>query len=186
MEYYDFPPVKRVITGHDEQGQSTTLIVEDAIMEPFIPGSDDPTKLTRFWMTRETPANNDDQKTDFKNVIPERFGFIQPNGSQACMVDLPPRARYPNHRTSSIDYVILISGAVTLFLDTDEPGKGTTIDVPGSVVVQRGTHHSWENPSTTEWARYVAVMIDAKPVEVEVEKEGGRKEVEVLKEGFLH
>ena len=49
--------------------------------------------------------------------------------------------------------------------------------------MQRGTQHWWKNPSETEWVRYVAIMIDAKPVEVEVEKDG-KKEVEVLKEGF--
>ncbi|KAF8308043.1 hypothetical protein DL93DRAFT_2171391 [Clavulina sp. PMI_390] len=183
MEHYNLPVAKRVITGHNDQGQSTAIVVEDAVMQQFVPGSD--TKLTRYWMTKETPASNDDQKTDFKEVIPQRFGLVQPNGSQACMIDLPPGRRSPNHRTSSIDYVILISGSLTLFLDTDsqEDATGTTISVPGSIVVQRGTRHWWINPSETEWARYVAIMIDAKPVELEVEKDG-KKEAEVLEEGF--
>ncbi|KAF8308048.1 hypothetical protein DL93DRAFT_2087458 [Clavulina sp. PMI_390] len=175
------PVPKRVITGHNAQGQSTAIIVEDAPTGPFMPGSE--TKIARLWTTKETPANNDDQKTDFKDVIPERFGLVQPNGSQACIIDTPPGGGSPTHRTSSIDYIILISGTLTLLLDTDDrssPDAGTTLSVPGSIFVQRGTKHTWMNRSTTEWVRFVAVMIDAKPVDVE--KDG--KEVEALREGF--
>ncbi|KAF8308052.1 hypothetical protein DL93DRAFT_2087466 [Clavulina sp. PMI_390] len=184
---HDLALVKRVVTGHNEHGQSTALIVEDTPMGAFVPGSDDPTKLARIWLTKETPTNNDDQKTDFKEILPERFGYIQPNGSQASIVDIPPGGKSPSHRTSSIDYIILISGSLTLLLDTGAdpsyPNGGTTIDVPGSIIVQRGTRHAWENRSTTEWTRFVGVMIDAKPVEIYIEKDG-KKGTEMLQEGF--
>jgi mannose-6-phosphate isomerase-like protein (cupin superfamily) len=49
-----------------------------------------------------------------------------------------------------------------------EDGTEETISEPGSVTVQRGTLHRWENRGK-EWVRFVAVMIDAKPVEVEVD-----------------
>ncbi|KAF8308049.1 hypothetical protein DL93DRAFT_2087461 [Clavulina sp. PMI_390] len=179
---YDLTAVKRVITGHDSQGQSTPLIIDDATMMPFAPGAE--SKIARIWTTKETPVNNDDQKTDFKDVIPERFGLFQPNGSHICIIDTPPGGRSITHRTSSIDYTILISGSLTLLLDTDEhssPDAGTTIDIPGSIIVQRGTMHTWVNRSTTEWARCVAVAIDAKPVEVEVENDGS-KEIKLLHE----
>ncbi|KAF8308047.1 hypothetical protein DL93DRAFT_2087456 [Clavulina sp. PMI_390] len=184
---YNLPTIKRVITGHDTQAQSTPIFIDEAVMKPIIPGSD--TQIGRIWTTKQTPANNDDQKTDFKEVIPERFGLVQPNGSQMCIVDTPPGGRSPIHRTSSLDYVILISGSLTLLLDTDghssSPEVGTTLSIPGSIVVQRGTQHAWENRSTTEWSRHIAVMIDAKEVEIEVEKDG-QKHAEVLKEGFQH
>ncbi|KAF8308051.1 hypothetical protein DL93DRAFT_2100961 [Clavulina sp. PMI_390] len=193
---HNLPDVKRVVTGHNAQGQSTPIIVDDALMGPT-PGSENPAKFARLWMTKETPASNDDQKTDFKDVMPERLGFIQPSGSHAFIIDMPPGRRGPTHRTSSIDYIILskevkavdflLSGSVTLLLDSDEhsssPDAGTTVSVPGSIIVQRGTKHTWENRSTTEWARFVTVVLDAKPVELEVDKDG-KKEVDVLKEGF--
>jgi hypothetical protein len=61
-----------------------------------------------------------------------------------------------------VDYNILISGRLVLILDD---GVRTEIRV-GDVVVQRGTLHGWHNPSTTEWARWVSVLIDAEPVQV--------------------
>ncbi|KAF8308050.1 hypothetical protein DL93DRAFT_2087463 [Clavulina sp. PMI_390] len=183
---YNLPAVKRVVTGHNEQGQSTPIIVDDTLMSAAGPAN--PTKLARFWMTKETPVDNDDQKTDFKAVAPARFGLIQPNGSHAVIMDLPPGRRGPTHRTSSIDYMILISGSLTLLLDTDahssSPDVGTTIDVPGSVIVQRGTMHTWVNRSTTEWARCIAIIIDAKAVELEVDGDGNGEEVNVLHEEF--
>ncbi|KAF8308045.1 hypothetical protein DL93DRAFT_2087451 [Clavulina sp. PMI_390] len=149
---YNLPIVKRVITGHNARAQSTPIIFDDIVMESFIPGSD--TKLGRVWTTKETPANNDDQKTDLKEFVPERLGLVQPNGSQICILDTPPGWRSSIHRTSSIDYIILVSGAITLLLDTDDhsssPDVGTTISVPGSIIVQRGTRHMWENRSKAE------------------------------------
>jgi quercetin dioxygenase-like cupin family protein len=62
------------------------------------------------------------------------------------------------HTTRTIDYVILLSGRVTLLLD-----KGEVDLKPFDVVVQRGTNHGWVNRGT-EPALFAAVLIDAKPL----------------------
>jgi naringenin degradation protein FdeH len=62
------------------------------------------------------------------------------------------------HTTKTIDYVILLSGRVTLLLD-----KGEVDLKPFDVVVQRGTNHGWVNRGT-EPALFAAVLIDAKPL----------------------
>ena len=59
-----------------------------------------------------------------------------------------------------MDYNIIISGRVVLILDD---GAETEAEA-GTVVVQRGTIHAWRNPSTTEWCRWVSVLIHAEPV----------------------
>jgi uncharacterized cupin superfamily protein len=46
------------------------------------------------------------------------------------------------HRTRTLDYAVVIEGEVVLILD-----DGETVLGPGSVVVQRGTDHAWENRS---------------------------------------
>ncbi|KAF8308033.1 hypothetical protein DL93DRAFT_2171385 [Clavulina sp. PMI_390] len=170
------PPLTRVVTGHNAQGQSTTLFVDSPPPEELVPGKNLPATISRFWLTKETPANNNDQKTDMGPIYPERHGRVQPNGSQTCVVDLPPGWRSVTHRTSSVDYIILISGTLTLFLDTNVTPKdaakpeeaGITLTTPGSIVVQRGTLHTWENRSTTDWTRFVAVMVDAKDVQLDL------------------
>ena len=58
------------------------------------------------------------------------------------------------HKTRTVDYIILLSGNVTMLLDDDE------VDLePFDVVVQRGTNHAWVNHGEQE-----ALLIDAKAV----------------------
>ena len=49
----------------------------------------------------------------------------------------------PFHTTDSIDYGICLSGEMWLLLDDGREARIT----PGTVVVQRGTRHAWENRS---------------------------------------
>ena len=62
------------------------------------------------------------------------------------------------HKTRTIDYVVLLSGEVTLLLD-----KGEVALKPFDVVARRGTNHAWVNKGK-EPALIAAVLIDAKEV----------------------
>lgn len=64
----------------------------------------------------------------------------------------------PFHTTDSIDYGICLSGEMWLLLDDGREARIT----PGTVVVQRGTRHAWENRST-EPATMVFAQIGADP-----------------------
>lgn len=59
----------------------------------------------------------------------------------------------PFHTTDSIDYGICLSGEMWLILDDGREARIT----PGTVVVQRGTRHAWENrgevPATMVFAQ---------------------------------
>jgi quercetin dioxygenase-like cupin family protein len=69
----------------------------------------------------------------------------------------PDTSRHPGmHKTRTIDYVVLLSGEVTLLLD-----KGELDLKPFDVVVQRGTSHAWVN-NGKEPALIAAMRIDAK------------------------
>jgi mannose-6-phosphate isomerase-like protein (cupin superfamily) len=75
------------------------------------------------------------------------------------------------HRTLSIDYVICTNGHMRMELDT-----GEIIDLyPGDHVVQRATMHKWSNPSDTEPARIIAVVLPAETFEI---GKTGKKAVE--------
>ena len=58
----------------------------------------------------------------------------------------------------TIDYIILLSGSVTLLLDDEVQLQ------PFDVVVQRGTNHAWVVDGT-ESALFIAVLIDSEIVE---------------------
>jgi len=62
------------------------------------------------------------------------------------------------HTTRTVDYIVVLSGRVTLLLD-----KGEVELKPFDVVVQRGTNHGWVNRGD-EPAVMAAILIDAKPL----------------------
>jgi len=67
--------------------------------------------------------------------------------------------RHPGfHKTSSVDYAIVLSGEIYAMMD-----EGEVLLRAGDVLVQRGTHHAWSN-RTDEPARLAFVLIDAEPL----------------------
>lgn len=176
-----FPPIHRVVTGHDAHGKAIIAssgplptVVEIAA----IPG----TVFHEVWETHATPApidNGADPSTGPLALPPP------PNGTRMRFVDIPPdtqdflahgakkmkaafsqigdekastvQAHSPHplmHRTESIDYGVVIEGEMTLVLDDSE-----VLLKPGSVVVQRGTNHAWAN-RTGKPCRMLFVLID--------------------------
>ena len=59
------------------------------------------------------------------------------------------------HKSPTTDYIVLLSGEITLLLDTEERDLK-----PFDVVVQRGTNHAWVNRGTED-ALLMAVLVDA-------------------------
>ena len=67
--------------------------------------------------------------------------------------------RHPGfHKTSSVDYAIVLSGEIYALMD-----EGEVLLRTGDVLVQRGTNHAWSN-RTDEPARLAFVLIDAEPL----------------------
>ncbi len=172
---------RRIVTGIDAGGKS--CVVSDApspnIREHGAGGA------AEFWVTDATPADNraaGDPATRPARLEPPaggsvfRFFMVAPEnkalsaaeleaiaaarfaamGASHCRVDT---SRHPSmHTTRTVDYIILLSGRVTLLLD-----KGEVDLKPFDVVIQRGTNHGWVNRGS-EPALLVAVLIDAKPL----------------------
>ena len=164
---------RRIVTGHDAQGKSMVLIDGPA------------TDAGAYWFTGGAPADNS-KSEDAAQLVGKleppvggsifRFAMIppeNPNTSAAererttaqlfaqmdathCRTDT---SRHPGmHKTRTIDYVVLLSGEVTMLLD-----KGEVELKPFDVVVQRGTSHAWVNKGK-EPALIAAVLVDAKPI----------------------
>ena len=68
-------------------------------------------------------------------------------------------SRHPGmHKTSTVDYAIVLSGEIYALMD-----EGEVLLAAGDVLIQRGTNHAWSN--RTDAPAYVAfVLIDAEPV----------------------
>lgn len=156
MSASESPPVRRIVTGHDAAGRA--IIRSDELL-PVTPIPSGDAAFSLVWTTATVPADNNDE-TDGRT---REAGLTLHQGSVIRIVDMVPGGVSPFHRSSSIDYGIVLSGQVELELDD---GAVTTARA-GDIIVQRGTIHLWRNPSATEVCRIAFVLIEAAPVTVD-------------------
>jgi hypothetical protein len=167
--------VRRIVTADDENGKSGVAI--DSVATNII------TVLTELWITDNKPLNHQDG-IDHAAVSTQlepphggtlfRFFQIAPESTQAHLSleerrqlaatwfgDMkgghlqPDTSRHPAmHRSQTTDYIVLLSGQITLVLDKEERDLE-----PFDVVVQRGTNHAWVNRGNED-ALLMAVLVD--------------------------
>jgi quercetin dioxygenase-like cupin family protein len=144
--------IRRVVTGHASDG--TAVFSSDELFETKIIPSGD-AAMSTIWTTLNVPADLNDETDGAKRDA----GTTLKGGSVIRIVDMLPNAASPMHRSSSIDYGIIISGQIELELDNQVV---KTLGA-GAIIVQRGTIHQWRNPSSEEICRIVFVLTEAKP-----------------------
>lgn len=173
-------PLRRIVTGHTIAGRST--IVADGQ-----PPSDASAPDRYLWTTGATPTGNLDDAdaavmplrleppidgSVFRVVefppqaamaglsLEQKQAFFRElfAGMDASHCQVDTRRSPGMHKTSTVDYVVVLRGEVTLLLDEAE----ATLK-PGDVVVQRGTNHDWVVRGN-EPALLAVVMISARPV----------------------
>ena len=124
--------IRRVVTGHDEQGRAKVLI-DAPVANVFSPRAG--VNYSVIWTT-EGPIDNDDDSDPSRNKI----GTSVDNGTVFRVVSFGPGAAPRNHRTDSIDYGVVMAGEIDMELDI-----GSVHLKAGDVLVQRGTIHNWVN-----------------------------------------
>jgi len=142
-------PPRRIVTGHDDAGRGRVVSDGPAPASRSVP---DGASFHDMWVTSSSPARIAPTEPE-----PIRQGEVlgpPSEGTRVRIVDMPPGARSPMHRTESIDYGVVLEGEITLVLDD---GSATTVG-PGDLVVQRGTDHAWENRSDG-WTRILFVLV---------------------------
>jgi quercetin dioxygenase-like cupin family protein len=144
--------VRRVITGHDTSGKAVVTI--DEVAKNAVSGRPGATACN-IWTTEGFPANNDGAA----DAGQRKVATTLPNGTIFRVIEFAPGLAARNHRTDSIDYIVVISGEIDMELDDSNVHLKA-----GDVMVQRGTIHNWVNRGTGPCVLAV-VLIDAKPVE---------------------
>ena len=179
-------PVRRVVTGHDDQGRAVILSDDADAPNSFssdtIPGFG----ATVVWFT---PAGAVDHVTD-EDPAPAgaQIDFPAVGETVVRIADFPPDAVYPKdagdtvfdeigaqeereagsehsggkhfwfHRTESIDYAVVLEGEITLLVD-----EGEVTMRAGDVAIQRATAHAWSNRTDSN-ARMVFVLVGTDPI----------------------
>lgn len=172
--------IRRVVTGHNDEGRSIFIIDEDATAVKemdSMPGL----ALTDIWVTSGAPADNRGSEDAADRPI-----VLEPpqNGTILRVVEFPPDTAWRNkaeaqeafesigaghasdqesddpmmHKTSTVDYLIVLKGEIWAILDDDE-----VCLKQGDVMVQRGTNHSW-SVRTGEPCLLAAILVSAHPV----------------------
>ena len=149
--------VRRVVTGHDQDGKSVFLSDGPPPQNHGMQGPGVGADFVEIWSTPDpvpqltsTPAAEPNDRA---------FTIMPPSGHLLRIIEIyPPKdggKRTVMHRTRTLDYVVVIEGEVVLVLTDSE-----TVLKKGDVVVQRGTGHAWENRSDAI-ARMAFFHIDA-------------------------
>lgn len=146
--------IRRVVTGHDEEGRSRVLIdgpTTNVVSKRTGHAS------TVVWSTEGFPVDNDGDRDPTDVEVPTALE----NGTVFRVVHYGPGVTPRQHRTDSIDYGVVIAGQIDLELDDEVVTLRT-----GDLLVQRGTIHSWTNHGP-EPAVVAFALIAAKPVTVD-------------------
>ena len=143
--------IRRVITGHDAQGQAKVLF-DEVMANPQNnrPGA----HFYNIWTTEGFPVNNDGSDDAGKRPVKTAL----PGGIVFRIVSFAPGVAPRNHRTDTVDFAVVMSGEIDMELDI-----GTVHLKAGDILVQRGTIHNWVNKGT-EPCLIAFTLVDAKPV----------------------
>jgi len=125
--------VRRVVTGHDDQGRARVLIDETVKnVASQRPGA----LYSVIWSSEGFPVNNDGDA----DPSGKKIGTTISDGTVFRIVSFGPGVAPRNHRTDSIDYAVVMSGEIDMELDV-----GKVHLKAGDVLVKRGTIHNWVN-----------------------------------------
>jgi len=177
MHLDDLPPLRRVVTATDAHGRSYFLEDGAPPASRTIKGRPGYCS-TNVWRTigGPTPVGATDSTLDHEGVMPPKGGTV------LRVIDFPPRPTDPEearrqataslnqlfpdaghdqthaksgmHVTCTIDYAIVLAGAITAIME-----EGETVLNAGDILIQRATNHAWEN-RTDRMARVAFILVD--------------------------
>ena len=155
MDTSNYPPIRRVVTGHSASNTAKVLVDAPATNAKY-PQPD--LVSTMMWCTETAPA-----KIPIGEKIEDMGGRIlgtapPAKGTRFAVIDFPPGNHPHMHRTETIDYVIVMEGEIEMDMD-----DSTVRLKAGDILIQRGTNHAWANRSNRR-ARVAFVLVDAEPL----------------------
>jgi mannose-6-phosphate isomerase-like protein (cupin superfamily) len=140
---------RRVVTGLNAEGRSCVII------DGPVPRRGGAANLV--WRTPAVPADN---AGTADAAAPYDMAMLHDGGTNFLLTELPPGAGGDAfmHATDTIDYLVMLSGAVVLVLETGE----VTLRA-GDLIVDRGVVHGWRNDGDVS-AVFCSVTMPAHPV----------------------
>ncbi|KAK0127675.1 hypothetical protein ONS96_007194 [Cadophora gregata f. sp. sojae] len=159
VEPSPLPSLNRYITTHDESGKA--ILSKDIPSEAKWTAAGKEANFFLGYATNSFPADltSTTDISTYSSFFASPPGLVIHGGSVLRIVDMAPGLTSPMHRTTSLDYGVVLEGNVELVLDSGDK----VVLKRGDTCVQRATNHAWRNTSETEWARMLYVLTEAKP-----------------------
>lgn len=193
--------IRRVVTGHDEQGRSKVIIDGNADTVLDIGFGNRVTELWATYGTRPSNVGNADaapESTKHRSPPPYGQNFRIIEFAPDSQVDMHAMdeglakimragrmrgsVKGHLHRTETVDYVVVLKGEAWHLTELDEVHLKA-----GDVLVQRGTYHAWSNRSN-EPVVLAVVLQDAEPLDPatpEPSQDSRKKEIAAVLEKWI-
>ena len=163
--------IRRIVTGLNQEGKSA-ILADNHILPSLTLDAWPGFSTTELWYRHGMPID----LTHDHQASPEGSFDIPANATRFIICHTPPFSdmigqsdldasmnedelkKYGYHRTSTLDYALVLSGEMTLVVDAAE-----TILKSGDSVIQRGVDHTWRN-HTDHLCIMAFIMMGAKPL----------------------
>ena len=143
--------MKRVVTGWQQDGTPDVLIEG----EPGLVVDFGQTSASEIWMSSSMPPDTRGRA----DTVPQAWQLEPPPGGTIFrLATHQPGEEVAPHATETVDYVVVLSGELTLLI-----GDREIVLLAGDTVVQQATPHGWANRST-EPCTIAAVLVSTRAV----------------------
>jgi quercetin dioxygenase-like cupin family protein len=139
--------MRRVVTGLNAEGKSCVIIDGEVAR---------PAPTSNFVWQSGLPADNSGQAD--AAARPFEIAAVHHDGSNFLLIEFAPGTVPGMHVTDTLDYFVMLSGHITLELET-----GAVTLSPGDLVVNRGVMHGWRNDGP-DVAVLAAMTVPSTPV----------------------
>jgi quercetin dioxygenase-like cupin family protein len=144
--------IRRVVTGHDENGRAIVSIDE---ISRNVMSRRPAHQSCLIWSTGSFPTDNSSALDGGAREV----AGVDSRGTVFRIIEYAPGVAPRNHRTETIDYAVVMAGEIDMEID------GASVHLKaGDVLVQRGTIHNWVNRGSAPCV-IAFVLVAAKPVE---------------------
>jgi Cupin domain len=157
----DFPPIRRIVTGHGPDGVPVVILDQPATNKKTPVAG---VASTLIWSTDTMPTSIARGLTI--EDMGERILGSAPaaHGTRFCVIDFEPGTPVARHRTDTLDYIIVLEGELDMLIDSADPDHMESIHLKaGDIMVQRGAYHAFVNRGVAR-ARIAVVLVDAEPL----------------------
>ena len=146
-------PIRRVVTGLNAAGRSI-ILSDETVTSAFEMPQWQGRGVTAVWSSNQSP------ESELEGMSPELRAQLTVPVARSFpeAMEIDTSKSYQMHATDTGDYLIMLSGELTMMTD-----EGEVTLKPFDTLIQRGVNHGWINRGTQP-ALIASAILDAVPL----------------------